>query len=98
MPGTWDIVSVTYSNRIMELGAVWCQAPVSGNVAQCSVLCRIFYWVSGASLTQPKQAAFHGPTERYLGSSTHSEEERGEGGRIVGGGYQEGAVSQMKSE
>jgi hypothetical protein len=46
----------------MELGALWCQAPVSGNVALCSVPCRSFYWVSGASLAQPKQAAFHGPT------------------------------------
>jgi hypothetical protein len=24
---------VTYSHRIMELGALWCQAPDSGNVA-----------------------------------------------------------------
>jgi hypothetical protein len=27
-----DFVCVTYSHRIMELGALWCQAPVSGNV------------------------------------------------------------------
>jgi hypothetical protein len=50
MPGAWGGVSL------------WCQAPVSGNVAHCSVPCRVFYWVSRASLTQPKQAAFHGPT------------------------------------
>ena len=33
MPEAWDIVCVTDSHRIMELGALWCQAPVSGNVA-----------------------------------------------------------------
>jgi hypothetical protein len=100
MPGAWNIICVTYSQRI------WCWALCgvrhlslgTWNVAHCSVLCRVFYWVSGVSLTQPKQAAFHGPTERQLGSPTHSEKERGEGGRIVGGGYQEGAVSKMKSE
>ncbi|KRY62202.1 hypothetical protein T4A_14000 [Trichinella pseudospiralis] len=54
MPGAWDIVCVTDSHRIMELGALWCQAPVSGNVAHCSVPCRVFYWVSGASPIQPK--------------------------------------------
>jgi hypothetical protein len=43
MPGTWDIVCVTYSHRIMELGALSCQAPVSGNVAQCSAPCRVFF-------------------------------------------------------
>jgi hypothetical protein len=62
MPGAWDIVCVTDSHRIMELGALWCQAPISGNVAHCSIPCRVFYWVSGASLSQPKQVAFHGPT------------------------------------
>ena len=62
MPEAWDIVCVTYSHRIMELGALWCQAPDSGNVAHCSVPCRVFYWISGASLTQPKRAAFHGLT------------------------------------
>jgi hypothetical protein len=30
MPEAWDIVCVTYSHRIMELGALWCQAPDSG--------------------------------------------------------------------
>jgi hypothetical protein len=62
MPGAWGFVCVTDSHRITELGApLWCQAPVSGNVAHCSVPCRVFYWVSGASLAQPKQAA-SGPT------------------------------------
>jgi hypothetical protein len=50
----------------MELGALWCQAPVSGNVAHCSIPCRVFYWVSGASLAQPKQAAFQGPTGTFV--------------------------------
>jgi hypothetical protein len=63
MPEAWDIVCVTYSHRIMELGALWCHTPVFGNVAHCSVPCRISYWVSGASLIQLKQAAFHGPTK-----------------------------------
>ncbi|EDL12127.1 mCG60293, partial [Mus musculus] len=42
------------------------QAPVSGKVARCSIPCRVFYWVSGASFTQPKQAVFHGPTAYHL--------------------------------
>jgi hypothetical protein len=54
MPGAWDIVCVTYSHRIIELGALWCQAPDSGTVARFSVPCRVFYWVAGASLIQPK--------------------------------------------
>jgi hypothetical protein len=54
MPEDWDIVYVTYSHRIMELGALWCQAPDSGNVARSSVPCRIFYWVARASLIQAK--------------------------------------------
>jgi hypothetical protein len=62
MPGAWDIVWETYSHRIMELGALWCQAPVSGNVAHCSFPCRVFYWVTRASLIQPNQAAFQCPT------------------------------------
>jgi hypothetical protein len=45
---------VTDSHRIMELGALWCQEPVSGNVAYCSVPCRVFYWVSKESLTLPE--------------------------------------------
>ena len=65
MPEAWDIVCMTDSHRIMELGALWCQAPVSGNVAHCSIPCRVFYWVSGASLAQPKQAAFHSPTPTH---------------------------------
>jgi hypothetical protein len=55
MPGAWDIVCVTYSLRIMELRALWFQAPVFVNVAWCSVSCRVFCWVTGASL-------IHGPT------------------------------------
>jgi hypothetical protein len=50
----WDIVCVTCSHGIMELGALWCQTPVSANVAWCSVSCRVFYWVTRASLIQPK--------------------------------------------
>ena len=61
MPGAWDIVCVTDNHRIMELGALWCQAPVSENIYCCSVPCRVFYWDAGASLIHPKQAAFHGP-------------------------------------
>jgi hypothetical protein len=38
MPKAWDIVCVTYSYRIMELGALWYQAPESGNVARFSSL------------------------------------------------------------
>jgi hypothetical protein len=64
--GAWDIVCVTYSHRITELGALWYQALVSGNVAHCSIPCRVFYWVTRASLIQPKQAAFHGPTLCYF--------------------------------
>ena len=58
----WDIVCVTYSDRIIELGALWCQAPVSENVAYCSVPCRIIYWIPRASLIQCKQPNFQGPT------------------------------------
>jgi hypothetical protein len=43
MPGAWYIVCMTDSYRIMELGALWCQAPMSGNVAHYSVPSRIFY-------------------------------------------------------
>jgi hypothetical protein len=64
MPGALNNFCVTYSHIIMKLGALWCQTPVSGNVAQCSVpyFLLSLYWVSGASLIQPKQSAFHGPT------------------------------------
>jgi hypothetical protein len=37
----------------------------SGNVTRCSVPCRVFYWVDGASLIQSKQAAFHSLTGIY---------------------------------
>jgi hypothetical protein len=57
----------------VELGALWCQAPVSGNVAHCLVPCRVFYWVSEASLTQSKQAALHGPTAARRGKTTSSD-------------------------
>jgi hypothetical protein len=30
---------------------LWYQVFVSGDVAHCSITCRIFYWVSRASLT-----------------------------------------------
>jgi hypothetical protein len=43
MPAAWDIVYMTDSYRIMELGAPWCHASMSGNVAHCSVPCRVFY-------------------------------------------------------
>jgi hypothetical protein len=62
MPGALDFVWMTDSHIIIELGDLWCQAPVFGNVAHCSVPCKAFYWVSRASLTQWKQAAFHNPT------------------------------------
>jgi hypothetical protein len=39
MPEAWDIVCMTYSHRIMELGALWCQTPDSGKVAHFSVPC-----------------------------------------------------------
>jgi hypothetical protein len=61
MPGAWGFVCLTDNHRIMKLGALRCQAPVSGNMAHCSVPCKLSYWVSGASLAQPKEAAFHGP-------------------------------------
>jgi hypothetical protein len=54
MSEAWDIVFVTDSYRIMELGALWCQAPVSKNVARFPVPCRVLYWVTGTSLIQPK--------------------------------------------
>jgi hypothetical protein len=37
MPEAWDIVCVTDSHRIMELGALWFQAPDSWNVARFPV-------------------------------------------------------------
>jgi hypothetical protein len=55
----WGFVCVTYSHRIMELGVLWYWAPNSGNVAHYSIPCRVFYWISGASLVQPKEAAFY---------------------------------------
>jgi hypothetical protein len=39
MPEAWGFVCMTDSHRIMELGVLWCQALVSGNVAHCSVPC-----------------------------------------------------------
>jgi hypothetical protein len=46
---------VTGSHRIMELGALWFQAPDSGNLARFSVPCRVLYWVAaGASPIPPK--------------------------------------------
>jgi hypothetical protein len=59
MPGAWGFVCMNDSHRIMELEILWYQAPVSGNVAHCFDPSRVFYWVSGASLTPQKQAAFH---------------------------------------
>jgi hypothetical protein len=53
MPEAWDIVCVTYSHRIKELGALWYQAPVSGNMAHSQSLVED-YWIAGASLIQPK--------------------------------------------
>ena len=54
MPEAWDIVYVTYSHKIMELGALGCQAPDSGNVAHLFISCRVLDWVARASLVQPK--------------------------------------------
>jgi hypothetical protein len=65
MPEAWDIVCGTDSHRIMEMGALWFQAPDSGNVAHFSVPCRVFCWVTGASLIQPKWAAYYGPTYAF---------------------------------
>jgi hypothetical protein len=62
MPGAWGFVCVTDSHWIMELGALWCKATVSGNMAHSSIPSRVFYWVYRASLAQPKQTAFHGST------------------------------------
>jgi hypothetical protein len=56
---------MTDNHRMMELGALWHQVPMSGNMAHCSISCRVFYWISGASFAQPKQATFHGPTYMY---------------------------------
>jgi hypothetical protein len=61
MPGVWGFICVMDGHGIMELGALWCQAPVSGNVAHYSVPCRVS---SRASLAHPKQAAFHSPTQK----------------------------------
>jgi hypothetical protein len=38
MPGSWGFICMTYSHGIMELAALWCQVPVSGNVAHCSLV------------------------------------------------------------
>ena len=37
---------------LLSCGAPCCQTPVSGNVAHCSVPCRVFYWVSKVSFAQ----------------------------------------------
>ena len=66
MPEAWDIVCVTYSHRIMELGALWCQAPDSGNVAHCSGPLYSFLVGLLSNPHQPKLAVFHGPTSGYL--------------------------------
>jgi hypothetical protein len=66
MLGAWDIVCMTY--RIMELGALWCWAPMSGTVAHCSIPCRVFYWVSRLSFAQPKhRLPFTVPRFQLLG-------------------------------
>jgi hypothetical protein len=39
MPRAWDIVCVNDSHWVMELGAPWCQVPLSGNVAHGPVPC-----------------------------------------------------------
>jgi hypothetical protein len=49
MPEAWDIVCMTYSHRIMELGALWFQAPDSGNMACFSEF----------STGSPEQASFN---------------------------------------
>lgn len=45
---------MTDGHRIRELKAYGVKSLVSGSVAQDSVPCRIFYGVSGVSLTQPE--------------------------------------------
>ena len=52
MPGTWDIVNMTDSHRIIELWGSVLSDTCSGNVAHCSIPCRVFYWVSKVSFAQ----------------------------------------------
>jgi hypothetical protein len=51
MSEAWDIVYMTDSHGIMELGALWFQTPVSGNVAQ-------FLSLVEFSTGSPEQASF----------------------------------------
>jgi hypothetical protein len=73
MPEAWDIVCVTYSHRIMQLGALWFQAPVSGNVALCSFLVEF-------STGLPEQTSFN--QNRW---PITAPQRRGRGGREEGG-------------
>jgi hypothetical protein len=43
MPGAWGFVYMTDSHKIMELGALWYQAPVSENLAHCSIPGRVSF-------------------------------------------------------
>jgi hypothetical protein len=53
MPEAWDIFCVTYSHRVMELGALWFQAPDSGNMAF------VFLSLVEFSTGSPEQAPFN---------------------------------------
>jgi hypothetical protein len=72
MPGAWNIVCLTYSHRIMELGVLWYQAPVSGNMAHRSVPCRVSYWVSRASLSSTKTGCLSWPHKDVLSAKANS--------------------------
>ena len=52
MPGAWDLVNVIDSHRIIQLWGSVLSDTCSGNVAHCSVPCRVFYWVSKVSFAQ----------------------------------------------
>ena len=63
MPGAWDIVCMTYSHRIMELGALWCQAPMClGAWLTVPSLVEFLLGLQSKSRLTRKQAAFHSPT------------------------------------
>ena len=52
MPGAWDLVNVIDSHWIIQLWGSVLSDTCSGNVAHCSVPCRVFYWVSKVSFAQ----------------------------------------------
>jgi hypothetical protein len=50
MPEAWDIICMSDSHRIMEVGALCYQALGSGNMGCFSIPCRVVYLVSRVSL------------------------------------------------